>query len=59
VLFLVLTFAAQSWSSKVNSPLKEVEGSPGSRGFTGGFQSKLMLKVCTSELGVLQVLTLG
>lgn len=38
------TSSAQSWSSKVNSPLKEVEGSPGARDFTGGFQSKLMLK---------------
>ncbi|RSH77726.1 uncharacterized protein EHS24_003293, partial [Apiotrichum porosum] len=42
---LRLTFGtAQSWSSKVNSPLPEVDGSPGSRGYSGGFQAKLMLK---------------
>jgi 3-hydroxyisobutyrate dehydrogenase len=39
--------AGQSWSSKVNSPLKEVENSPGSRGYKGGFLSRLMLKVCS------------
>lgn len=38
------TSSAQSWSSKVNSPLKEVAGSPGSRDFSAGFQTKLMLK---------------
>ncbi|KAL1406174.1 hypothetical protein Q8F55_007861 [Vanrija albida] len=38
------TSSAQSWSSKVNSPLHEIEGSPGSRDFSGGFQTKLMLK---------------
>jgi 3-hydroxyisobutyrate dehydrogenase-like beta-hydroxyacid dehydrogenase len=42
---VTLTPPAQSWSSKVNSPLAEVEGSPGSRGYTGGFQTRLMLKV--------------
>lgn len=40
-----LTRAGQSWSSKVNSPLPEVEGGPGARGYSGGFQTKLMLKV--------------
>lgn len=34
----------QSWSSRVNSPLPEVSNSPGSRGYSGGFQSRLMLK---------------
>ena len=38
--------SGQSWSSKVNSPLPEVPSSPGSRGYAGGFQSRLMLKVC-------------
>jgi 3-hydroxyisobutyrate dehydrogenase len=38
----------QSWSSRVNSPSPEVSGSPGERGYTGGFQSRLMLKVCGS-----------
>jgi len=35
----------QSWSSRVNSPSPEVPNSPGERGYTGGFQSRLMLKV--------------
>ncbi|GMK60004.1 hypothetical protein CspeluHIS016_0902210 [Cutaneotrichosporon spelunceum] len=38
------TSSAQSWSSKVNSPLPEVAGSPGARDYKGGFLSKLMLK---------------
>jgi len=41
---VVNTSSGQSWSSKVNSPLPEVPGSPGERGYTGGFQSRLMLK---------------
>lgn len=41
---IINTSSGQSWSSKVNSPLAEVEGSPGSRDFNGGFLSKLMLK---------------
>lgn len=42
---IINTSSGQSWSSKVNSPLPEVEGGPGARGYTGGFQTKLMLKV--------------
>ncbi|KAL7423791.1 hypothetical protein Q5752_001375 [Cryptotrichosporon argae] len=36
--------SGQSWSSRVNSPLAGVPDSPGSRAYTGGFQSRLMLK---------------
>ncbi|RSH92624.1 hypothetical protein EHS25_008069 [Saitozyma podzolica] len=41
---VVNTSSGQSWSSRVNSPLPEVANSPGSRGYSGGFQSRLMLK---------------
>ena len=41
----ILIRIGQSWSSRVNSPLAEVANSPGSRNYTGGFQSRLMLKV--------------
>ena len=40
-----LITSGQSWSSRVNSPLPEVANSPGSRDFSGGFQSRLILKV--------------
>lgn len=46
---IINTSSGQSWSSKVNSPLPEVEGGPGARGYTGGFQTKLMLKVSASQ----------
>lgn len=45
VMIRDLTLLGQSWSSRINSPLAEAENSPGSRGFKGGFQSRLMLKV--------------
>ncbi|ORX34190.1 NAD-binding of NADP-dependent 3-hydroxyisobutyrate dehydrogenase-domain-containing protein [Kockovaella imperatae] len=41
---VVNSSSGQSWSSRVNSPLPEVPNSPGSRNYTGGFQSRLMLK---------------
>ncbi|WWC66465.1 uncharacterized protein I206_100367 [Kwoniella pini CBS 10737] len=41
---VINTSSGQSWSSKLNSPLKEIENSPGSRNYQGGFQSRLMLK---------------
>ncbi|KAK4688905.1 hypothetical protein P7C73_g1205, partial [Tremellales sp. Uapishka_1] len=41
---IINSSSGQSWSSKVNSPLTEVATSPGSRGYSGGFQSRLMLK---------------
>lgn len=46
---IINTSSGQSWSSKVNSPLPEVEGGPGARGYTGGFQTKLMLKVSVAS----------
>ncbi|KAK8865764.1 hypothetical protein IAR55_000911 [Kwoniella newhampshirensis] len=36
--------SGQSWSSRVNSPLQEIPDSPGSRHYSGGFQTRLMLK---------------
>ncbi|WWD18056.1 hypothetical protein CI109_102503 [Kwoniella shandongensis] len=41
---VVNTSSGQSWSSRVNSPLEEIPGSPGSRHYAGGFQTRLMLK---------------
>lgn len=41
--------SGQSWSSRVNSPLPEVANSPGSRGYSGGFQSRLMLKASRAK----------
>ncbi|OCF42444.1 hypothetical protein I317_03689 [Kwoniella heveanensis CBS 569] len=41
---VINTSSGASWSSRVNSPLAEIPGSPGERGYKGGFQSRLMLK---------------
>ncbi|WVR05831.1 hypothetical protein IAU60_002857 [Kwoniella sp. DSM 27419] len=41
---VINTSSGASWSSRVNSPSSEVQGSPGSRGYKGGFQTRLMLK---------------
>ncbi|WVQ62314.1 uncharacterized protein L199_000453 [Kwoniella botswanensis] len=41
---VINTSSGQSWSSRVNTPLEEISGSPGERGYDGGFQTRLMLK---------------
>ncbi|WVW82172.1 hypothetical protein I302_104178 [Kwoniella bestiolae CBS 10118] len=41
---IINTSSGQSWSSRVNTPLKEIPGSPGERDYEGGFQTRLMLK---------------
>ncbi|WVQ85301.1 hypothetical protein IAT38_007466 [Cryptococcus sp. DSM 104549] len=41
---VVNTSSGQSWSSRVNAPIAELPGTPGSRNYSGGFQSRLMLK---------------
>ncbi|WVF70809.1 hypothetical protein IAT40_005603 [Kwoniella sp. CBS 6097] len=41
---VINTSSGASWSSRVNTPLAEIVGSPGERGYEGGFQSRLMLK---------------
>ncbi|WWC58516.1 uncharacterized protein I303_101059 [Kwoniella dejecticola CBS 10117] len=55
---VINTSSGQSWSSRVNPPLKEIDGSPASRDYAGGFQSRLMLKDAGLALEAAAVLDL-
>ncbi|WWC86128.1 uncharacterized protein L201_000999 [Kwoniella dendrophila CBS 6074] len=55
---VVNSSSGQSWSSRINTPLKEVQGSPGERGYSGGFQTRLMLKDAGLALEAASVLDL-
>ncbi|WRT64032.1 uncharacterized protein IL334_000959 [Kwoniella shivajii] len=55
---VINTSSGQSWSSRVNSPSPEIPGSPGERGYSGGFQTRLMLKDAGLALEAAAVLDL-
>ncbi|KAL0252677.1 hypothetical protein I308_102069 [Cryptococcus tetragattii IND107] len=41
---VINTSSGSSWSSRVNPPISSIPGTPASRGYSGGFQTRLMLK---------------